>query len=512
MTVSLPCLAEDKEPLPNIIDQYASSTYSEKITLANAFFENRVQEYLDSVYVFPQNSDIQYVDCQMYYWCADLAYEETFEYDKSIVWCQKAASLAEQIDSIALLADCYSLLSCTYTRLGDFSEGVTFSERCLEIDRQIGDKRRLSSSLSNCAAICLCSNQYDIAEKYLLEAIELERALNNLQGLSIRLGLLSEAYIQNGKYEEALAAADEALSVSLVIGNVNKIAVRQSQKSLPLIYLERYDEARSLLKEAIDSLRSVNNLNSLGISLRQMSSLESKCGNEQAAIDYMKQSVEIARQIGNRMHLSKGCRELAEMLKKKEPVLAFQYLEESSQLNEEMFNDKLAQQLQSSNVKFQTAEMQHQLEIQQSSLALHRYMTIAFVILLVICILVAVLLGRLAKVRGKNNEMLRKASSAKDELIRIANLEKLQAESARKQILEVAEHISSLAELSDAELTSREIQIIKLYSQGLVSKEVADQLNISVRTVETHKNHIYRKLGISTTVELLRFAQQKGIV
>ena len=43
-------------------------------------------------------------------------------------------------------------------------------------------------------------------------------------------------------------------------------------------------------------------------------------------------------------------------------------------------------------------------------------------------------------------------------------------------------------------------------------KKVAEQLNISVRTVDTHKNHIYRKLGISTTVELLRYAEQRNLV
>ena len=507
-----PCLAEDEKSLPDLIDLYAKSTRSDKIRIANDFFENRVQDLIDTLYVFDHSSDIRYVDCMMYYWCADLAYEVTFEYEKSIVWCQKAVTLAEQLEHNELLSDNYALLSCTYTRLGDFTEGISYGEQCLELDRLLGDQYRLSSSLSNLAAVCICANQYDIAEKYLLESIKINRSINNPKSLSIRLGLLSEAYIQSGKFEEALAAADEALTLAVSCGDANKVAVRMSQKSQPLICLHRYDEARAILSEAIDSLRSQHNLNSLSISLRQMSSLEMECGNDALAIDYLKQSLEISQQIGNRMHLSKEYRQLADLLKKNDPAQAIFYLEECAKLNDEIFNDKMAQQLQSSNVKFQTAEMQHQLEIQQNTLVWHKYLMIAFIILLLICILVAVLLGRLAKVRGKNNELLRKASSAKDELLRIANLEKLQAESARKQILEVAEHISSLADLSDAELTSREIQIIKLYSQGLVSKEVADQLNISIRTVETHKNHIYRKLGISTTVELLRFAQQKGLV
>ena len=100
----------------------------------------------------------------------------------------------------------------------------------------------------------------------------------------------------------------------------------------------------------------------------------------------------------------------------------------------------------------------------------------------------------------------------KSELLALANQRTLQAETARQQILDVASRMAKLGETDSAELTAREIQIIQLLSKGLLSKEVAEQLNISVRTVDTHKNHIYRKLGISTTVELLRYAEQKGLV
>jgi DNA-binding NarL/FixJ family response regulator len=55
-------------------------------------------------------------------------------------------------------------------------------------------------------------------------------------------------------------------------------------------------------------------------------------------------------------------------------------------------------------------------------------------------------------------------------------------------------------------LTEREIEIIKLLSEGLSYKEVASQLNISTRTVETHKNNILEKLELKNTIELVKFA------
>jgi DNA-binding NarL/FixJ family response regulator len=61
-------------------------------------------------------------------------------------------------------------------------------------------------------------------------------------------------------------------------------------------------------------------------------------------------------------------------------------------------------------------------------------------------------------------------------------------------------------------LTSREIEILKLYAEGLINKEISNKLDISIRTVETHKNHIMRKLGLKSTVEMVKFAIRNKIV
>lgn len=58
----------------------------------------------------------------------------------------------------------------------------------------------------------------------------------------------------------------------------------------------------------------------------------------------------------------------------------------------------------------------------------------------------------------------------------------------------------------------RELEVIDLCCKGLVSKEIAERLSISVRTVETHKANIFEKLGISNSVELARYAFKSGLV
>jgi len=61
-------------------------------------------------------------------------------------------------------------------------------------------------------------------------------------------------------------------------------------------------------------------------------------------------------------------------------------------------------------------------------------------------------------------------------------------------------------------LTSREIEILKLFAEGFINKEISDQLDISIRTVETHKNHIMKKLELKSTVELIKFAIKNRII
>lgn len=61
-------------------------------------------------------------------------------------------------------------------------------------------------------------------------------------------------------------------------------------------------------------------------------------------------------------------------------------------------------------------------------------------------------------------------------------------------------------------VTSRESEIIQTLSEGKSSKEVAVMLNISVKTVETHRANIMRKLELHTVSELVRYAIRNQII
>lgn len=61
-------------------------------------------------------------------------------------------------------------------------------------------------------------------------------------------------------------------------------------------------------------------------------------------------------------------------------------------------------------------------------------------------------------------------------------------------------------------LSSRQVEILKLWGDGATNQEIADRLFLSVRTVESHKNHIMQKLNMKSTVDLIKFAIKNNIV
>ncbi len=73
-----------------------------------------------------------------------------------------------------------------------------------------------------------------------------------------------------------------------------------------------------------------------------------------------------------------------------------------------------------------------------------------------------------------------------------------------------ADDLSQNANLES--LSSRQIEILKLWGESYSNQEIADRFFISVRTVESHKNHIMQKLNLKSTVDMVKFAIKNNII
>lgn len=86
----------------------------------------------------------------------------------------------------------------------------------------------------------------------------------------------------------------------------------------------------------------------------------------------------------------------------------------------------------------------------------------------------------------------------------------------RGHILNVKENkffsIENLSSQKTSDLTTREIAVLQLIKEGLLSKEISEQLFISVHTVNTHRQRILEKLDVNNSMEAVKYASALGLI
>lgn len=68
------------------------------------------------------------------------------------------------------------------------------------------------------------------------------------------------------------------------------------------------------------------------------------------------------------------------------------------------------------------------------------------------------------------------------------------------------------AELGGGSLTTREREVLQLIARGLKNREIADDLGIAIKTVETHRTKIMQKLDLHNSAELAAYAIRRGLI
>lgn len=67
-------------------------------------------------------------------------------------------------------------------------------------------------------------------------------------------------------------------------------------------------------------------------------------------------------------------------------------------------------------------------------------------------------------------------------------------------------------EETDVTLTKREVEILKLVNEGMLSKEISDRLSISVHTVNRHRQNIMEKMNVDNVMEALNYSRKLGLI
>lgn len=375
-------------------------------------------------------------------------------------------------DSTALRCEFYSCLLYCYHRLGDYERALEYGERCLAYDEQQGTPQDLSASLGNLAGIYSSAGQNDVAEAYLRRAIDIENELLNTEkdytpkSLAVREAMLGEVLLaKDSALEEALAFTQDALTIDRQLG-------RRLQE---------------------------------GMRLAQIGHIYAALGDRQSADAYTSQALQIARETGNKMTevlclLQLGCyEEAAEQaheygLKKQEYEACMELgdLKRAMTLKNELINEENQRQLIIAQVRHDTYNKEQELAKQKTR---NKILTVcALVALLAVCVLALILFLQRRRKHESPEEPETPIIPETPETPQIPDFPETPASS------------DTIA------LTDREKEVVKLLCEGLKGKDIAERMNVSLRAVNSHKTNIFNKLGISSSVELVRYAVEHDLL
>ena len=188
-------------------------------------------------------------------------------------------------------------------------------------------------------------------------------------------------------------------------------------------------------------------------------------------------------------------------------------------------------------------EMETRFQVQEKEREIERSRFRTWLLVLALLLASAVILqgvGYIRKIRRRNAELKRVSDAKGQDLRNPANAlaEEIAALSASAATLspeqirekcgeltkgmesintEVATYVEGLLvdrsrRIADIGLTPREIEIIRLSAEGLKAAEIAQRTYLSVHTVNTHRQHIYAKMGVKNVADMLRKAGELGIL
>lgn len=336
----------------------------------------------------------------------------------------------------------------------------------------------------------------------------MERERGDRERLAIRLGLASDIWLEMGQIEKALSCVDEAYKLDHEDKREGKAAIRLSQKAAVLIALGEDIEAEKCLIEAIPILEKKNNITSIAICYNQLGQLYYKEELYKIAERTYRQAYEHASKAGSDYVKKKSLSGLwlcQKYLGKLEDAL--HTLEEYTQLTEKIADDRADSAVEDFRVRYETKEKEDKLIHEQEMSKVRLVVVICLsVFSLLLCVLLA-LSYRMLRIRRRQAKILTKNQEVKNKLLSLVPAISDNTES--EKLKEIVDNIETMEDVP--KMTSRELEVVKLCCEGLTSKEIAGKLNVSVRTIDTHKSNIFKKLSISSTLELVKYAVKAGI-
>lgn len=423
-------------------------------------------------------------------------YFDIKDYANSARVLEEALTLIHS-DSLEMFSETYNGLAYAYWCLGKYERALDYGSKALDIDRQLGDSTYISQSLALISAIFVHQHRFAEAETYMNDALDMAPK-DDIAMLASRHGTLGEILTSEKKYEEAIKHIEYAYSLDTVANRIERAAMRLSQLGNAYIYVDEYAKAEKALASSTDVFRETSNWHSLCINLLLQAKLHTAINEQKEAERYLNECLAISKETNQRQYEYQATYMLARLLKD------VSLYDEAMDLKDSLHSEQIQSQVAEFEVKYETAEKERQnAQLQIVIERQHHLMWILIIVLIAIVggAALTFVLYRLHRNIQHTESVARKLFVPKA---------KRQNENAIQPDSDTEEE--RVINTKPSVLSAREIEIVCACCQGKLSKEIADELCISKRTVDAHKTAIYQKLGVSNNTELILYAVKNGLV
>jgi len=401
-----------------------------------------------------------------------------------------------------------------YIDLADNERGMEWSKRALEIQRDIGQTEGVIITLMNIGRIHHAAHDHNSALAYYTECMAVASDAHDAEGIARSLFYLSQLYLDRRQFAQAKDFAEQALARFVGMSNVDREARTLMTLGLIDVEMKQYKHAATLYDQALEcALRTSNSSLHMDI-LRCQADLAIVTKNPTTANKILRKVLEVATAHDNLLHQAEAHKLLAEQMeaasKSKE---AYRHLRTSFELQrksdaqihakhsqalqwrlelERAERERAVVQLQNENLSFQLESKQRELNGSAISLA-QKNELLSSILADLLAIAKIEPKGRIPALRALSRQIEQHLRSGED------------WKNLSDQLKDV--HDDFLRAVTDRcpSLTPAELKIVSLLKLNLATKEMADILTMSVKSVEIYRHRVRKKLGVPASTSLSAF-------
>ncbi len=386
---------------------------------------------------------------------------------KAATFCEESLVLSRELGDTVGITDALEIRGHLARIQNDFVAARPLIEQVVSLAREMGDNWRYASGLHDLAWVCLEQGEYSRARSMYEECLTVFRELGITSGIAASLNQLAMTlFVTLDDQERIGLLLEESLTLWKQISQKNGGIACWFYLAGLVAHQERdFVRARPLLEESVALYKELGDRWHTALSLSTLARVETVQSNYVAAVSLYKESLALYRQIGNNNFASvlEGLADVA--VRQGQPALAAQMWGAA---------EALRQHIGAPLPPVYRADYERSVAAARTQLGEK-----AFV-------------AAWAEGRTMTPE---------------------QALAAEGQpMLPTQTPAARSAAASPDGLTAREVEVLHLLAQGLTSAQIAEQLVISVVTVNFHVRSIYSKLGVTSRAAATRYALEHHLV